>query len=110
LFKDEEIKTIINGKRLFIGDEFDSRSKRHKTENYNLGGESSNINKAGKRTIIETDVYNNKIENVAISKEKFAQEIYNEKIEICEESWNNFVQVFDFITSILPNKDNQVEP
>lgn len=101
LFSDDEIKNNINGKRLFIGDEFDSRTKKHKIENYNLGGDSNNLNKAGKRTIIETDVYNNESFNIAIPKEIFANAIYNGEITVSEESWEKFEHIFIFISSII---------
>ena len=105
LFTDEEIKFEINDKRLFIGDEFDSRSKIHKTNPLlTLGGDSSNTNKAGKRTIIESDVYNRKSENVSLSKEKFAQAIYHNSAFVSLESWNNFKDIFEKISRIIPKK------
>jgi len=104
LFKDEEIKTEVNGKRLFIGDEFNAKTKIH-IDNplFSLGGD--NTNKAGRRTIIESDVYNRESQNVALPKEKFAQAIYEEKISISEDSWNNFKHIFENISTILVKKD-----
>lgn len=101
LFKEDEIKTIINEKRLFIGNEFDSTTKRHRTDNFNIGGDNKNLNKAGKRAIIETDVYNERGVNMAISKEKFAQAVYNQTIKISDESWEDFAHIFDFIISVI---------
>lgn len=105
LFKDEEIKTNLNGRRLFVGDEFNSRTKKHKTENYYIGGLANNPNKAGKRTIIETDVYDMNSINIAISKEKFAQEVYNNQIIISEDSWENFAHIFEFISNKIPKEE-----
>ncbi|KAF2338239.1 AAA family ATPase [Flavobacterium tistrianum] len=102
LFNDEEIKSLVNERRLYIGNEFGERNKIHLQDPLiTLGGDSSNINKAGKRVIIETDVYNRSGENIALSKEKFAQAIFEGVINISEESWNNFRHIFDQISAIL---------
>lgn len=102
LFSEDEIKTEIDGKRLFIGEEFDKRNKMHKINSYlNLGGDSSNLNKAEKRVIIETDVYNNERKNIAHSKEIFARAIYNEEISISESSWENFSHIFENIEFVI---------
>ena len=102
LFSDTEIKSIIDGKRLYIGNEFNDKSKRL-TENssFNLGGDNNNLNKAGKNVIIDSDVYNDKGINVALTKEKFAQQIYNGNIKISEESWEKFRHVFDKILEYI---------
>lgn len=105
LFNDDEIKTIIDEKRLFIGEEFNIKTKRHYKENYNLGGDATNLNKAGKRAIIEKDVYDNYSVNKALSKEKFAQNVFNKKILISEESWSNFEHIFEFILSNISKKE-----
>jgi AAA domain, putative AbiEii toxin, Type IV TA system len=103
LFDDSEIKTDIHGKRLYIGNEFNEKTKKHICDpSLNLGGnDNSNINKAGKKTIIESDVYNSNHENIALSKEKFAQAVFNGDIKISEESWGNFRHIFEKIQTIL---------
>ncbi len=100
LFDDNEIKSDISGKRLFIGVEFDQRTTRHNSENFNLGKGSQK--RAGKKEIIDCDVYNELDENQAISKEKFSQAIYNHEIEISEASWERFRHVFEGINNLLP--------
>lgn len=105
LFSDDEIKTHIDGRRLFIGEEFDGKTKRHLLDpTLNIGGDNSNTNKAGKRVIIESGVYNNNAENIALSKENFAQEIFNEKINICDDSWEKFRHIFIKISACLAKK------
>lgn len=105
LFTDEEIKIEIDNKRLFIGDEFDIRNKIHKTNSLlTLGGDNSNTNKAGKRTIIESDVYDRERKNVSLSKDKFAQAIYHNNNLISLNSWNNFKHIFEQISKIIPKK------
>lgn len=100
LFDDAEIKSEIESKRLFIGDEFNERTTRHVTENLNLGTGSQK--RAGRREIIDCDVYNEADENQALSKERFSQAIYNHEIEISENSWERFRHIFEQIISFLP--------
>lgn len=100
LFTLSEIKSIIDDCRLFIGDEFDHRSLRHTSENFNLGSNSSK--KAGKNVIVDTDVFDENKENKSLSKEKFAQAIFNNNIQISDESWENFRHIFENILSFLP--------
>jgi hypothetical protein len=102
LFEIDEIKQEVQGRRLYIGDEFDSRNKIHKTDpNLSLGGDSGNINKAGKKVIIETDVYNRDRKNTALTKEAFARAIFNGEIKISDKSWSNFRHIFEKIQSFI---------
>lgn len=104
LFKEAEITTELRGKRLFIGDEFEKRSKIHKiNSDLTLGGDNSNLNKADKKVIIESDVYNRERENLAHPKEFFARAIYNNEISISDESWENFAHIFEKINSLINN-------
>lgn len=102
LYSNEEIKTLINGKRLFLGDEFDKKTKRHFTEkDFNLGGDNNSLNKAGVRKIIDNYVFNSNGDNVALTKEIFAQKIFNGEINISDESWENFRHIFNKLNNIL---------
>lgn len=102
LYSDEEIKTIIDSKRLYLGVEFNQKTKRHLIEkNINLGGENNSINKAGYRKIIDCDIYNEYGENIALTKEMFAQKIYRGEIKISENSWENFRHIFQYIESVI---------
>ena len=103
LFNDAEIKTEIEFRRLFIGDEFNDRTTRHIAENLNLG--SGSQKRAGRREIIDCDVYNEAGENQALLKERFSQAIYNHEIEISANSWERFRHIFEQITSFLPVKE-----
>ncbi|MEN7552017.1 AAA family ATPase [Rapidithrix thailandica] len=110
LFSDDEIKTIVTDKRLYIGTEFDGQSKINLTSSeLSLGGESQNTNKAGKRVIIDSGVYNRSIENVALSKESFAQNIFQETITVSENSWENFRHIFNNILSFIPAQEEDLE-
>ncbi|MFW0736244.1 AAA family ATPase [Flavobacterium sp. T12S277] len=106
LFSELEIKTKIGDYSLFIGDEFHKDSKINLTNSsLSLGGENQNINKAGKRTIIESNVYNRDSVNLALPKEKFAQAVYNGDITISDKSWENFRHIFEKILVFLPIKE-----
>ena len=102
LFIDENIKSQVEGERLFTGQEFHERSTRHNSENLNLGSSSSK--RAGKKEIIDADVFDENGINKALSKEKFAQAIFSDIIEISAESWENFRHIFEKITSFLPDE------
>lgn len=106
LFSNDEIKTeSIDGKRLFIGTEFNVKTGRC-LSNKNLSlGDNSVLNKAGKNTIIEHSVYNDNEENMALSKSKFSELVYKEDIVISEESWANFRELFEQISDIIPKTD-----
>lgn len=102
LYSDQEIKHPIQGKRLFLGDEFDPKTKRHLTnKEFNLGGDNNNLNKAGKRKIIDNYVYDQDGNNQSISKEVFAQSVYNNEIPISDDSWENFYHIFQGIQEVL---------
>jgi AAA15 family ATPase/GTPase len=110
LFTDDEIKTDINGMRLYIGDEFCRKSKIHSNDSsLNIGGDSTNINKAGQRVIVDSGVYNRDRINVALSKENFAKAIFNGDISISEASWEKFRDIFGKIQAYI-NSATQTQP
>lgn len=104
-YSDQELKSVVEGKRLYIGSEFNHHSKRHITDsNLSIGGKNDNLNKAGKYVIVDCDVFNSNNENLALTKEKFAQEIYNKRINISPASLKNFKPVFDKILSFVRSR------
>lgn len=107
LFTDIDIKKEIDNERLFIGNEFNERTLRHKSAKLNLGINSSK--KAGKYVIIDTDVFDENDLNKSLSKEKFAQAIFNNVIQISEESWENFRHIFENILYFLPVEKIEVQ-
>ncbi|MEO7978567.1 hypothetical protein [Flavobacterium sp.] len=102
LFEEEKIKFEINGERLFIGNEFDLKTNRHLIQKLNLGSGSNK--RAGKFEIIDTDVYDETNVNKALSKEKFAQAIFNGDIEITDENWEKFRHIFETILKFIPKE------
>lgn len=103
LFDENEIKTEFDGKRLFLGSEFDRNSKFcHSDSNLHIAGESSNSNKAGRSVIVDESVFDARTRhNVALSKSKFSELIFNDDIKISPESWEKFRFIFDELMRIL---------
>jgi ABC-type cobalamin/Fe3+-siderophores transport system ATPase subunit len=100
LFNDNEIKTKIDEKRLYIGTEFGKKYNRSIAEpSLNVTGSSQN--KVGERKIIDSDVYNEEFVNIALSKEDFARAVFNSKVVISNESWENFRHIFERIQSFI---------
>lgn len=105
LYSETEIKTPINKRRLYIGSEFDPKSKQLKSNRLiNLGGDNNTLNKAGKNVIIDSGVFDQTGSNVALTKELFAQNIFNNKIKVDEKSWERFEHIFERISEYLNEK------
>ena len=105
LYSDEEIHTTLsNGCKLFFGDEFSTRTGRHNHDNTLILSKQSD---RGKHKIVENNggqaVYNEQEENILAKKDDFANAISADEIEISEESWNNFMPIFETIRLILQN-------
>lgn len=95
LYKNDEIISLINNRRLYIGSEFCEKSKQLKSNRtINLGGDNNTLNKAGKNVIIDSNVFNQNGDNIALPKDIFSQKIYERKIKISKNSWSNFEHIF----------------
>lgn len=98
LYSNSEIQTTINDRRLYIGTEFYTKTKKLINNlSVNLGGDNSVLNKAGKNIIIDSDVYDETGSNISLTKEMFAQQVYNGYIIISDESYSNFKFIFERI-------------
>lgn len=101
-FTDEEIKTELNGKRLFIGNEFHTTGvyKGEKQYHYKNGAKV-----ADKITIIEHE-QNAYVTNedgsgdYSISKERFVESIENEEEGFRNISFSEFEKIFEVLTMI----------
>lgn len=107
LFSDVEIHTKLkNGCSLFFGDEFSTRTGRHKKDKTLT---LSNQSDRGKHKIVENNggqaVYNEQEKNILAKKDDFANAISSGEIDISEESWNNFKPIFEIIRQILQRVD-----
>jgi predicted ATP-binding protein involved in virulence len=102
LYSDDEVKTVLeNGCRLFFGTEFSRHSLFHNTEPLTLATPKGK----GEDKILENNggqaVYDNDDNNHLAKKDDFAEAIKNDKINISNESWNNFNPIFNIIRDIL---------
>ena len=100
-YKDCEIKREdSNGKRLFLSNEFDSRTQRHR-KNTELNCSDSKVRNNNKITIIDNDVYNQGSENIALPKNDFANYILNKESNFDDFDFSEFEKVFTLISEIL---------
>jgi len=85
-YKDEEVQQKDkNGRRIFLSNEFSSKSGRHLSLNINTDRSKLTKLKTNQLKIIDADVFDSNDDNVALSKNNFAQSIFKE-----EEGFNNF--------------------
>lgn len=99
-YTDQEICTKdSNGRRLFLSHEFHSKSGRHETESLNAN--DKNKIKSKQLKIIDNDVYDNDHNNVALSKNDFADNILESQEAFANFSFSPFDEVFQIISKIL---------
>ena len=101
LYTDDEIKSeLIDGRRLFLGTEFCKLGGRHNTEDLVLDKPQGR----GIDTILEScghqAVYDKNNKNVLATKNHFAEAVFNDQVEISNESWENFRHIFDKLKEI----------
>lgn len=98
-YNDLEIKQKDKqGRRLFISNEFDPRSGRHMKENLNY----IHPKKIGKPiTIIDSDVYNEKSENMALPKDDFARNILDGLEGFRNFDVSEFSKIFDVVQMVI---------
>ena len=104
-FTDEEVRTEVDGKSLFFGNDFSARTGRCILE-----GKGTliftNQNERGKEKIVEANggcsvLGPDENENILLTKSDFAEAITSGEIAISQDSWDNFRPVFDIISTIL---------
>lgn len=106
-FSDDEIKTPINGKRLFFGTEFDELTSKCKTEE---GYFLHQQNGRGVDKVLESnggqEVYDLNSTGHLAKKSEFAAAISSDQIAISDESWQNFNLIFERIRQIENYKES----
>lgn len=97
-YRDEEIKRVDeNGRRLFISNEFNPKSDRHKSESFNCIDQ----NKIKRFTIVDNKVFNDENENVAFSKNAFATNVHNGTPNFNNFDLSAFENLFALIEDIV---------
>lgn len=120
-FSDDEIKTKDeNGRRLYLANEFDIETGRHKVlsgiyspigknkqPNYILG---ENVFKIEEEVINKSEIIKCKSKtNIALSKNDFANNIYNDIGDFANISMENFSLVFDVIEEIFNDYNKKMD-
>ena len=99
-YKDSELMRADSaGRRLFLSNEFTYPSGRHKT-NSDLNCTLSNKIRINKLSIIDTDVYNPMGQNVALSKDAFANNVFNRVENFGDFDFSEFKKIFELIAII----------
>ena len=106
LYEDEDIKKEDeNGKRLYLTDEFKEKSLQNKNNPLIVSNQRNFISKfykTGQVKILEAnEVFNENEENMALSKNEFADNIYNKIPPFENIKVDNFEEVFNRIQRIL---------
>ncbi|MEH2399112.1 reverse transcriptase domain-containing protein [Nostoc sp.] len=99
-YKDNEIqRQDVNGRRLFISNEFHYESGRHLNDDFTCTDRSKFKSKELK--IIDQDVFDKNHEKVALSKNDFADNIFNRKEKFDNFEFGAFEEVFIIIEKIV---------
>jgi RNA-directed DNA polymerase len=99
-YQDNEIqRQDINGRRLFLSNEFHSDSGRHLKDDFICA--DKNKFKSKELKIIDQDVFDKKNERVALSKNDFADNIFNNKEKFDDFEFGAFEEVFRIIEKIV---------
>jgi RNA-directed DNA polymerase len=102
-YTNEEItRTEANGRRLFLSNEFDSKSGQHQAEMLNCiqlsrirrGAETGNV------YIIDSEVFNRDSENIALPKNDFADYVLNQIDGFNDFDFSEFEAIFEIILEI----------
>lgn len=103
-FTDEEIKSEIDGKRLYLSNEFDENSGKFiKDPTISLGNKGKIKNCCGDTnySIVDREVYDINLNNIALSKAKFSDYIRNLENAGDKFDFSHFRQIFKLINSII---------
>ena len=100
-YKDSEIRRSDRcGRRLFLSNEFHSKSGKHK-EDKKLNCILHNKIRATRISIIDDSVFNESEENVALPKSDFADYILNQADNFNDFDFSAFEKIFDVISMIV---------
>ncbi|QSO48422.1 AAA family ATPase [Alicyclobacillus mengziensis] len=113
LYQDVDLKREDeNGRRLYLSSEFSEKTGRHKEDSRIALANAHKVKgkeDANKSKIIDCDVYNEKEESLALSKNDFANYVCNKHINFTDMDLAGFEGVFDFIESILSSANAELK-
>ena len=98
-YKDDDIfKKDRNGRRLFVSTEFDKTTGQHLIEDLNC----TLLNKLGNSLkVIDERVFNRQRQNVALSKDEFAENVLGQIDEFRNIDFLGFVPVLEIISTVV---------
>ena len=100
-YSDEEIcQEDSNGRRLFLSHEFSKQSGRHISHSDLIATERNKI-KSNQLKIIDCNVFDKEDNNIALSKNDFAEHILNARDGFNNFDFEAFHEVFQIIEKIL---------
>lgn len=106
-YKDEEIqKADENYRRMYLSSEFNLDSGRHKR--LNLNTLDKNKLKKNQLKIIDSSVFDENNQNVALSKNNFADYIFEGKPGFNDFDFEAFEEVFEIIEKIVKHHENKI--
>lgn len=99
-YTDEEIQKLDeDGRRIYLSSEFNSKSGRHSTLDVNTT--DKNKLKPNQLKIIDNDVFDKNNKNIALSKNNFADYIFEQKSGFNDFNFGAFEEVFIIIEKII---------
>jgi RNA-directed DNA polymerase len=102
-YKNDEIKRQDSkGRRLFLWNEFDARSLRHKDD----GKLSVKRSYDDQIKIIDNDVFNSEVKNIALPKADFGTNVLEQIKNFNDFDFNEFIAIFEIIRKILKSHNS----
>ena len=106
-YKDNDmIQKDKNGRRLFVSTEFDKTTGQHLVEDLNC----IMLNKLGNPIkVIDEKVFNRQRQNVALSKDEFAENVLGQTEEFNNIDFSGFVPLLEMISTIVADFNGEVD-
>jgi RNA-directed DNA polymerase len=106
-YKDSDIvREDSNGRRLFVSTEFDKTTGQHLTDDLNC----ILLNKLGNPLkVIDDKVFNRQRQNVALSKDEFAENIFGQTEGFSEIDFSGFLPLLEMISTIIADFNGEVD-
>ncbi|MBU2609783.1 MAG: RNA-directed DNA polymerase, partial [Chloroflexi bacterium] len=106
-YKDVDVvRKDKNGRRIFMNTEFDKTTGQHLTEDLNC----TLLNKLGNPIkIVDERVFNRQRQNVALSKDEFAENILGQTDEFRDIDFSGFIPLLEIISTIVADFNGEVD-
>jgi hypothetical protein len=108
---DDLQKKDPKGRRLYLSSEFNQQSGRHLTNPGLSVGQKGKVASSPKAIrIVDAEVYDEKHNNIALSKADFANCIASETGEFKDINFDNFRKIFSLVENILEREAQEIDP